>query len=160
MPLRSITTRRRGGRKVRRLTALSEPPHCSSSSASPPARRHAIFGRAHVTTTQQTYTHVDEVAHRDAPTGLNKLPGSSDSCRDCDQPLLVNRRFQAIDQTFCLVGATGFEAVGPPCMALPSCRMPSLTGESGFPCHSLNRRMSHVVAVSLSDHFPGTLRSS
>jgi hypothetical protein len=35
--------------------------------------------RAHVTTTQQIYTHVDEVARRDALTKLNKLLGGTES---------------------------------------------------------------------------------
>ena len=34
-----------------------------------------ILGHAHITTTQQIYTHVDEVARRDALTKLNKLLG-------------------------------------------------------------------------------------
>jgi integrase len=38
-----------------------------------------ILGHAHVTTTQQIYTHVDEVARRDALSRLNKLLGGSES---------------------------------------------------------------------------------
>jgi integrase len=34
-----------------------------------------ILGHAHITTTQQIYTHVDEVARRDALTKLNELLG-------------------------------------------------------------------------------------
>ncbi len=34
------------------------------------------------------------------------------------------------------------------CKALPICRLPSLTWESGFLCHSLNRRVSYVVVVN------------
>jgi site-specific recombinase XerD len=38
-----------------------------------------ILGHAHISTTQQIYTHVDEVAPRDALTRLNKLLGGSES---------------------------------------------------------------------------------
>jgi integrase len=38
-----------------------------------------ILGHAHISTTQQIYTHVDEVARRDALTRLNKLLGGSES---------------------------------------------------------------------------------
>jgi aryl-alcohol dehydrogenase-like predicted oxidoreductase len=38
-----------------------------------------ILGHAHVTTTQQIYTHVDEVARRDALSRLNKLLDGSES---------------------------------------------------------------------------------
>jgi site-specific recombinase XerD len=34
-----------------------------------------ILGHAHISTTQQIYTHVDEVARRDALNRLNKLLG-------------------------------------------------------------------------------------
>ncbi len=34
-----------------------------------------ILGHAHISTTQQIYTHVDEVARRDALTKLNELLG-------------------------------------------------------------------------------------
>ena len=34
-----------------------------------------ILGHSHITTTQQIYTHVDEVARRDALAKLNKLLG-------------------------------------------------------------------------------------
>jgi integrase len=45
-----------------------------------PARdAQVILGHAHVTTTQQIYTHVDEVARRDALTRLNRLLGGSES---------------------------------------------------------------------------------
>ena len=37
-----------------------------------------ILGHAHVTTTQQIYTHVDEAAKRDAITRLNKLLGGAE----------------------------------------------------------------------------------
>ena len=36
-----------------------------------------ILGHAHVTTTRQVYTHVDEAARRDAVTKLNKLLGGA-----------------------------------------------------------------------------------
>jgi integrase len=36
-----------------------------------------ILGHSHITTTQQIYTHVGEVARRDALTKLNKLLGDS-----------------------------------------------------------------------------------
>ena len=45
----------------------------------PPRDAQVILGHAHVTTTQQIYTHVDEVARRDALTRLNKLLGGSES---------------------------------------------------------------------------------
>jgi site-specific recombinase XerD len=38
-----------------------------------------ILGHAHVSRTQQIYTHVDEVAQRDALTRLNNLLGGSES---------------------------------------------------------------------------------
>jgi integrase len=45
-----------------------------------PARdAQVILGHAHVTTTQQIYTYVDEVARRDALTRLNKLLGGGES---------------------------------------------------------------------------------
>jgi integrase len=45
-----------------------------------PARdTQVILGHAHATTTQQIYTHVDEVARRDALTRLNKLLGGNES---------------------------------------------------------------------------------
>ena len=37
-----------------------------------------ILGHAHITTTQQIYTHVDEAARRDALTRLNKLLGGTE----------------------------------------------------------------------------------
>jgi integrase len=37
-----------------------------------------ILGHSHITTTQQIYTHVDEVARRDALTKLNKLLGGTE----------------------------------------------------------------------------------
>ena len=37
-----------------------------------------ILGHAHVITTQQIYTHVDEAAKRDAITRLNKLLGGAE----------------------------------------------------------------------------------
>jgi site-specific recombinase XerD len=37
-----------------------------------------ILGHAHISTTQQIYTHVDEVAMRDAITRLNKLLGGAE----------------------------------------------------------------------------------
>lgn len=45
----------------------------------PPRDAQVILGHAHVTTTQQIYTHVDEVARLDALTRLNKLLGGSES---------------------------------------------------------------------------------
>jgi integrase len=45
-----------------------------------PARdTQVILGHMHVTTTQQIYTHVDEVAQRDALSRLNRLLGGSES---------------------------------------------------------------------------------
>ena len=37
-----------------------------------------ILGHAHISTTQQVYTHVDEAAKRDAITRLNKLLGGTE----------------------------------------------------------------------------------
>jgi integrase len=37
-----------------------------------------ILGHSHITTTQQIYTHVDEVARRDALAKLNKLLGGTE----------------------------------------------------------------------------------
>jgi integrase len=37
-----------------------------------------ILGHAHISTTQQVYTHVDEAARRDALTKLNKLLGGTE----------------------------------------------------------------------------------
>jgi hypothetical protein len=37
---------------------------------------------------------------------------------------------------------------------LSPCRLPSLTWESGFPCHPLNRRLSDVVVVNLGGQSP------
>jgi Phage integrase family len=45
----------------------------------PPRDRQAILGHAHVTTTEQIYTYVDDEAKRDALTKLNKLLGGSES---------------------------------------------------------------------------------
>jgi integrase len=52
-----------------------------------------ILGHAHISTTQQIYTHVDEAARREALTRLNKLLGAP------NEPLLwstlvVSRQFQ------------------------------------------------------------------
>jgi integrase len=44
----------------------------------PPRDAQVILGHAHVTTTQQIYTHVDEAAQRDALTRLNKLLGGQE----------------------------------------------------------------------------------
>jgi len=44
----------------------------------PPKDAQVILGHAHVTTTQQIYTHVDEPAKRDAITRLNKLLGGAE----------------------------------------------------------------------------------
>ena len=41
------------------------------------------------------------------------------------------------------------------CKALPICRLLSLTWEFGFPCHSLNRRVSYVVVVNGSGQSSG-----
>jgi integrase len=45
----------------------------------PPRDRQAILGHAHVTTTEQIYTYVDDEAKRDALAKLNKLLGGSES---------------------------------------------------------------------------------
>jgi integrase len=37
-----------------------------------------ILGHAHISTTQQIYTHVDEAAKRDAITRLNRLLGGDE----------------------------------------------------------------------------------
>jgi integrase len=39
----------------------------------PPRDAQMILGHAHISTTMQIYTHVDEEARNDAPTGLNEL---------------------------------------------------------------------------------------
>jgi integrase len=44
----------------------------------PPKDAQVILGHAHVTTTQQIYTHVDEAAKLDAITRLNKLLGGAE----------------------------------------------------------------------------------
>jgi hypothetical protein len=41
----------------------------------PPRDAQMILGRAHISTTMQIYTHVDEEAHNDALAGLDKLLG-------------------------------------------------------------------------------------
>ena len=45
--------------------------------AVPPKDAQAILGHAHISTTQQIYTHVDDAAKRDAITRLNKLLGGA-----------------------------------------------------------------------------------
>ena len=78
-----------------------------------PARDAQIFlGHAHVTTTQQIYTHVDEAARLDAITKLNKLLGGS------NEPLLwsalvVNGPFQGSGRIVCLVELRGLEPLTP-----------------------------------------------
>ena len=59
-----------------------------------------------------------------------------------------------------VVTQTGFEPVTLACKALPICRLPSLTWESGFPCHSLNRRVSYVVVVSLGGQSSAASRTA
>ena len=44
----------------------------------PPRDAQIILGHSHLTSTQQIYTHVDEVARRDALTKLNKLLGGTE----------------------------------------------------------------------------------
>ena len=46
--------------------------------AVPPKDAQVILGHAHISTTQQVYTHVDEAAKRDAITRLNKLLGGTE----------------------------------------------------------------------------------
>lgn len=46
--------------------------------AVPPKDAQVILGHAHISTTQQIYTHVDEAAKRDAITRLNKLLGGAE----------------------------------------------------------------------------------
>jgi integrase len=46
--------------------------------AVPPRDAQVILGHAHISTTRQIYTHVDEVAKRDAITRLNKLLGGAE----------------------------------------------------------------------------------
>jgi integrase len=46
--------------------------------AVPPKDAQVILGHAHISTTQQIYAHVDEVAMRDAITRLNKLLGAAE----------------------------------------------------------------------------------
>ena len=43
----------------------------------PPRDAQMILGHAHISTTMQIYTHVDEEARDDAMTSLNKLLGGS-----------------------------------------------------------------------------------
>jgi integrase len=45
--------------------------------AVPPKDAQVILGHAHISTTQQIYTHVDDAAKRDAITRLNKLLGGA-----------------------------------------------------------------------------------
>jgi len=42
------------------------------------------------------------------------------------------------------------------CKTMPTCRLQSLTWESGFPCYSLNRRVSDVVVVNFGGQHPGS----
>jgi hypothetical protein len=51
--------------------------------------------------------------------------------------------------------ATGIEPVSLACKLAPRCRLSSLTWEFDFPCHSLNRRVSHFVVVSDGGQRPG-----
>jgi integrase len=44
----------------------------------PPRDAQIILGHAHIATTQQIYTHVDEAARLDAITKLNKLLGGTE----------------------------------------------------------------------------------
>jgi integrase len=44
----------------------------------PPRDAQVILGHAHINTTQQIYTHVDEAARLDAITKLNKLLGGTE----------------------------------------------------------------------------------
>ena len=46
--------------------------------AVPPKDAQVILGHAHISTTQQVYTHVDEAAKRDAISRLNKLLGGTE----------------------------------------------------------------------------------
>lgn len=46
--------------------------------AVPPKDAQVILGHAHISTTQQIYTHVDEAAMRNAITRLNKLLGGAE----------------------------------------------------------------------------------
>jgi hypothetical protein len=70
-----------------------------------------ILGHAHISTTMQIYTHVDEEARDDALTGLDKLLGGDQCAGNCGQLRWSRTSLKIIHGTLCLVGATGIEPV-------------------------------------------------
>ena len=59
-----------------------------------------ILGHAHISTTQQIYTHVDEAARREALMRLNKLIRRCEMSRYCGQPWWSIAGFKIRSESF------------------------------------------------------------
>ena len=89
-----------------------------------------ILGHAHISTTQQIYTHVDEAAKRDAITRLNKLLGGAESRHYCGQHWWSTAIFSLSHQMFSLWAQEGSNLRPLACKAsaLPLSYAPGLSG--------------------------------